>query len=116
MQYYLKEHKRYYCTFVILSEKIWTQLRAKSFQPPIAPPAFNAVRLRHNLTALCESCGKNAVCPTCGEPGNGDDAMCVSVGPRQTAHTFGASEAHMLRSLPRKNLLTYFSGSCRNRL
>ena len=30
------------------------------------------------------SCGENTACPTCGEPGNGDDAVCVSLETRQT--------------------------------
>ena len=64
----------------------------------------------------CVSCGGNAVGPTCGEPGNGDDAVCESMGTQQTAQAYADSEARMLRSLPRRNLLAYFSGSWRNRL
>ena len=62
------------------------------------------------------SCGENTACPTCGEPGNGDDAVCESMGTQQTAQAYADSEARMLRSLPRRNLLAYFSGSWRNRL
>ena len=64
----------------------------------------------------CVSCGENVVGPSCGEPGNGDDAVCESMGTQLTAHADANSEARMLRSLPRRNLLTYFSGSWRNRL
>ena len=59
---------------------------------------------------------KPAASATCGKPGNGDVAVCVSVGIQQTAHAFGGSEARLLRSLPRRNTWAYFSGSWRNRL
>ena len=77
---------------------------------------LGAAEPRGFVKPAASAAGGNAVCSTCGEPGNGDDAACVSMGIRQRPHAYGGSEARMLRSLPRRNLLAYFSGSWRNRL
>ncbi len=77
---------------------------------------LGAAEPRGFVKPAASAAGGNAVCSTCGEPGNGDDAVCVSMGTRQNPHAYAHYEARMLRSLPRRMLLDSFSGSCRNRL
>ena len=77
---------------------------------------LGAAEPRGFVKSAASAAGKNAVRPGCGEPGNGDDAVCVSLGTRQRPHAYAHYEARMLRSLPRGNLSACRSGSWRNRL
>ncbi len=77
---------------------------------------LGAAEPRGSVKPAALAAGGNAVCATCGEPGNGDAAVGESMGTRQRPHAYAHYEARMLRSLPRGNLLASFSGSCRNRL
>ena len=77
---------------------------------------LGAAERRGSVKPAASAAGGNAVCATCGDPENGDAAVCVSMGTRQRPHAYAHYEARMLRSLPRGNLLASFSGSCRNRL
>ena len=72
---------------------------------------LGAAEPRGGVKPAASATEESAVCSTCGEPGNGDAAVCVSVGPRQAAQAYADSEARMLRSLPRRMLLDSFSGS-----
>ena len=69
---------------------------------------LGAAKPRGFVKPAAQAAGKNAVCPTCGEPGNDDAAVCVSMGTRQRPHAYANYEARMLRSLPRGNLLASF--------
>ncbi len=52
---------------------------------------LGAAKPRGFVKPAASAAGGNAVCSTCGEPGNGNDAVCVSVGPQQAAHAYATA-------------------------
>ena len=57
---------------------------------------LGAAEPRGFVKPAAQAAGKNAVGCACGEPGNGDDAVCVSMGTRYTAHAYAEGEARMV--------------------